>query len=94
MTHVVMFTLANAADRSEFLERLRSLVGAIPSLLDLECGSDESGKDSAADIVLITRHADAAGLASYVEHPTHQELVEWIRPRVTGRVVVDTSDLR
>jgi predicted protein tyrosine phosphatase len=44
-------------------------------------------------VLLLTRHQDAAGLQAYAEHPVHQELLTWIRPRIADRVVVDTADL-
>ncbi len=91
LTHAVMFTLTDPADAAEAVQRLRDLGGRIPSLLELQAGA--SGDGSAPHVLLVTRHADAQGLADYQEHPVHQDLLGWIRPRIAERRVVDTEDL-
>jgi hypothetical protein len=93
LTHVVLFTLTDSDDKPEALTRLRAMRGRIPSLLSLKCGGNSLTGPNASDIVLISEHADAAGLADYVEHPVHQELISWLRPRLSGRSVVDSTDL-
>ena len=91
LTHAVMFTLHDPADAAEAAARLRALAGRIPSLLAIEAGTSADG--SAPQVLLVTRHADAAGLRDYAAHPVHQELLVWIRPRIAERVAVDTVDL-
>ncbi len=91
LTHAVMFTLHNPADAEEAVARLRAMAGRIPSLLGIEVGTSADG--SAPHVLLLTRHADAAGLREYAEHPVHEDLLAWIRPRIAGRTVVDSSDL-
>lgn len=91
--HVVLFGVADKADIEPILEGLRGLRGKIPTLLDLQCGSKSVEKPNSADIVLITAHADEAGLAEYVGHPVHQEFLEWLGPRLSSRTVVDTDNL-
>lgn len=96
ITHVVLMRLNNQDDRNEALVRLRAMRGKIPSLLDLKCGTDLHHGDSAShafDLVLLTVHADAAGLAAYQAHPAHQEFANWVLPRRAGRAVVDSADL-
>lgn len=90
LTHAVMFTLHDPADAPEAADRLRAMVGQIPPLLGLTAGTSASG--GAPHLLLVTRHADADGLRAYAEHPVHQELLGWIRPRIADRVVVDTLD--
>lgn len=92
LTHAVLFTLTDAADAAEAAERLRAMVGRIPSLMSLEAGTSADG--SAPHVLLITRHEDADGLQEYQEHPVHQELLGWIRPRIAARAVVDSLDVR
>ena len=89
--HAVMFTLHDPADAAEAVERLRAMRGRIPSLLSLRAGA--ASGNAAPHLILITEHADAAGLADYAAHPVHQELLGWIRPRIADRTVVDTVDL-
>jgi Stress responsive A/B Barrel Domain len=91
LTHAVMFTLHDSADAPEAAGRLRALVGQIPSLLGIQVGTSADG--TSPHVLLLTRHADEAGLGEYQEHPVHQELLAWIRPRIAGRAVVDTVDL-
>ena len=91
LTHAVMFTLHDPDDAAEAVSRLRAMVGQIPALLDLQAGTSASG--SAPHVLLLTRHQDQAGLRAYAEHPVHQELLAWIRPKIADRAVVDSSDL-
>ncbi len=93
ITHVVMLSLVDSADRPELIKRLRALNGQIPSLLSLRAGSDALGDTGCADVVLISEHTDADGLNSYQVHPVHQEFIAWVRPRLSGRAVVDTAEL-
>lgn len=93
ITHIVLFTLIDQADREDAMDRLRSLRGQIPTLLSLECGADDLGGENHYDFALISTHPDGAGLADYQAHPVHLELLVWLRPRLSGRVVVDTSSL-
>ena len=91
-THAVMFTLHDPADADEAVSRLRAMAGRIPALLGIEAASSDSS--AAPHVLLITRHAHGDGLRAYTEHPVHQELLAWIRPRIAARVALDTTDLR
>ena len=88
-----MFELADNSDRDDVLARLRALRGQIPDLLALRCGADALATEGCADIVLITEHADPAGLQGYVDHPAHQQFAGWLRPKLSSRRAVDTDDL-
>lgn len=90
LTHAVMFTLHDPDDAAEAVARLRAMVGQVPALLDLQAGTSASG--GAPHVLLLTRHQDRAGLRAYAEHPVHEELLDWIRPRIVDRVVVDSAD--
>lgn len=81
--------LHDPADRIEAVERLRAMQGRIPSLLSLEVLADELGRDGAYDVYLRSTHADDRGLMDYVEHPAHVEVLQWLRPRLAARAVVD-----
>lgn len=93
LSHVVMFSFRNENDIEESLVRLRSLTGRIPSLRSIRCGRNSRQTPHSYDIVLISEHDSLAGLASYLEHPLHLELLEWLQPRITARAVVDTPKL-
>lgn len=89
LTHVVLFTIPDPADAAEAKKRLDSLVGKVPSLLSLQTGLHVGADPDAATLALITTHEDLAGLKAYNEHPDHVEVAQFIKPRRTGRVVVD-----
>jgi hypothetical protein len=89
ITHVVMMNLHHSADRLEAVEWLRALEGQIPELRSIEVLADELGRDGAYDLVLRSTHDDERGLVGYLEHPAHQELLVWLRPRLATRAVVD-----
>lgn len=91
LTHAVMFTLAEPGDAAEAAKRLRAMAGRIPSLLSIEAGTSADG--GAPHLLLVTRHDDAKALQDYQDHPVHQELLGWIRPRIVGRTVVDSVDV-
>lgn len=96
ITHVVLLGLTDADDCPEALDRLRALPAQIPELLTLRCGQAlaSSAATGGLNLVLITEHANEAGLAGYQDHPVHKEFLEWIQPRLATRAAVDTDDLR
>ena len=84
-----MMKLTDRADTVEAVERLRAMDGRIPDLLSIEMLADDLGRDGAYDLVLRSTHHDVAGLLGYLEHPEHQDLLGWLRPRLAARTVVD-----
>ena len=92
ITHVVMMKMQDPDDRYECAQRLLAMDGRIPSLLSLEVLTDNLRRDGAYDVVLRSTHEDAEGLQEYVDHPVHQELLTWLRPRLESRAVVDAGD--
>ena len=58
-------------------------------MMTVEVLIDDLGRPGAYDLVLRSTHSDEGGLHAYVEHPVHQELLEWLRPRLADRAVVD-----
>ena len=89
LTHAVMMKLTDRADTVEAVERLRALDGRIPDLLSIEVLADDLSRDGAYDLILRSTHRDEAGLLGYLEHPAHQDLLAWLRPRLAARCVVD-----
>jgi hypothetical protein len=69
--------------------RLESLQGAVPSLQRIEVGMDQSGKPAAMDMVLYSEFSSAEDLAAYAGHPEHLKVVEFVKPLVCDRAVVD-----
>jgi hypothetical protein len=91
ITHVVMMKMHDPADRVEAATRLRGMEGHIPDLLSIEVLIDTLGRSGAYDLVLRSTHTDEHGLVAYLEHPVHQEVLGWLRPRLADRAVVDAE---
>ena len=93
LTHTVMYRLTDPTDAVEATARIRQMRGAIPALKSLRTGTNACAGDAAYDVVLITEHDSEAGLQEYVAHPVHAELLTWLRPRISERASVDSTDL-
>lgn len=84
-----MMKLTDPSHCVEAVERLRNMEGKIPDLLTIEVLADGLDRDGAYDLVLRSTHHDESGLIGYLEHPEHQSLLSWLRPRLAARAVVD-----
>lgn len=94
ITHVVLLSLTDPADRAEAVTRLVQLPDSIPEITSLSVGTDTVGTEGASDLVLITTHVDSSSLSAYQSHTVHQEFLSWLRPRLASRAVVDSADLQ
>ena len=92
LTHVVLMTFADPSDAPEAKRRLEALPAEIPALRSLHVGLDVLGAPGSAHLCLTTTHESADTLREYQEHRVHVDLLGWLRPRLTGRVVVDHED--
>jgi len=89
LRHLVMFKFDEPSDVAECDVRLNAMFGRIPTCLSLETAKNVREHPFAYDLLLITTHEDLAGLMAYQDHPVHLEFVDWLNPRVAGRVVLD-----
>ena len=96
LKHIVMWRFKEEADGSskkdnvlKAKEMLENLVGKIDTLTSLEVGINVNPTPAAFDLVLTSVHPDQEGLDAYQVHPAHQEVVKFIVPVVSERVVVD-----
>jgi len=90
--HIVMWKFKDdviEADKLEMKRQLESLKGVVPTLIDIEIGKDIVGKDASKDMVLTTEFESMEGLAAYAGHPEHLKVVEFVKPLVCERAVVD-----
>ena len=89
--HVVMWRLHqnNPENRSIIRDLLNKLPSLIPELKSLKVGEDFNRSTVAFDLVLITEHADKAGLEKYQKHPEHVSVAQRITELTKERVVVD-----
>ncbi len=90
--HIVMWKFKNGVDERDRLEmkrRLEALLGVVPTLRKIEVGLDVSGKPAAMDMVLCTEFQTLEDLQAYAVHPEHRKVVEFVKPLVSDRAVVD-----
>lgn len=90
--HIVMWKFKDGipeADRLEMKRQLESLMGTVPSLVNIEVGLDVSGKDAAMDMVLYSEFNSMEDLAAYAGHAEHLKVVDFVKPLVCERAVVD-----
>ncbi len=89
--HVVLMKFQDDAHAPEAKHRLEALPAQIPQLLSLEVALDLVHSPASYDLCLITTHASLQTLSDYQTHPVHEEFGQWLRPLLTGRVVVDSE---
>lgn len=90
--HVVMWKFKNNvadADKREMKRRLEALKGVVPELVDIEIGLNVAAGDATKDMVLYSEFKTLEDLAGYAGHPEHLRAVEFVKPLVCERAVVD-----
>ena len=90
--HIVMWKFKDGvdeADRLEMKRQLEALKGVVPGLVDIEIGLDLSKKEASMDMVLYSEFQTLEDLAAYAVHPEHLKVVDFVKPLVCGRAVVD-----
>lgn len=91
ITHTVLLSFHDPGDAADAKRLLEELPGRIAALRSLWVGLDVLRTDSSSDLVLVTTHEDVPGLLAYQGHPAHEAFLEWLRPRVVARAVVDAE---
>lgn len=90
--HIVMWTFKDdvvEADKLEMKRQLEALKGVVPTLIDIEIGLDVVGGDASKDMVLYSEFASMDDLKAYATHPEHLNVVDFVKPLVSERHVVD-----
>ena len=90
--HIVMWKFKDEVaetDKLEMKRLLESLKGVVPSLKDIEIGMDLVGSDASKDMVLYSEFDSLEDLQAYAGHPEHLKVVEFVKPLVCERHVVD-----
>ncbi|MEN8254279.1 MAG: Dabb family protein [Verrucomicrobiota bacterium] len=90
--HIVMWKFKDEvaeAEKVEMKRQLEALKGVVPSLVDIEVGLDISNKEASMDMVLYSEFQTLEDLAAYAGHPKHLKVVEFVKPLVCERAVVD-----
>ena len=90
--HIVMWKFkveVAEADKLKMKRLLESLKGVVPSLKEIEIGMDVVGGDASKDMVLYSEFESLEDLQAYAGHPEHLKVVEFVKPLVSERHVVD-----
>ena len=70
-------------------EMLEELIDTVPTLKDIEVGLNFSNEDRAMDLSIITKFDSKEDLNLYAIHPTHQDVISFIKTVVEYTKVVD-----
>lgn len=89
LTHVVLFQFHRVQDAEKTKELLLSLQGKIPELRGIEVGVDVLRSERSYDLALITRFDSLFDMHAYQVHPSHQEVLAFIKTVVKASVAVD-----
>jgi hypothetical protein len=94
--HIVMWKLKaeahgnpKATNARLIKEKLESLNGKIPGLLQLEVGIDFAHGNGSSDVVLYSQFATRQDLDNYQCHPEHLAVAAFVREANDERRVVD-----
>jgi hypothetical protein len=93
ITHVVLMkfkTGTSSEKKHEAVERLKAMVGRVPSVRELEVGlHGAEPSPRASDLGLIVRLADLAALAEYADDPVHVNVKHFLAELLESATVVD-----
>lgn len=96
LRHVVAWTFKDShegLDKAAIIDRAAELLNrcetGVPSVRGWELGRATEGYEASHDLILISTFDDAAGLKAYIEHPVHQDVVEFLGKVRDQRVVID-----
>ena len=94
--HIVMWKLkdhAEGADRAanalEMKRRLDACAAIVPGIVAFEVALAQPGHEASCDVILYAVFEDAATLAAYAAHPTHQALMPFFKAVRDSRSCMD-----
>ena len=87
--HVVVFKAKENAPLEEFKRKIEDLKNHIPEILHIEVGIDIRFDKNPSDFCVITEVKDLKDLEIYATHPKHLEVIEFLKPFIVERRVVD-----
>lgn len=96
LKHIVMWKFSDEAEgmtkqqnMAIVTERLRGLIGVVPSLMALEIGEDVLHSGASYDMALICTFRDVDGMLAYRDDPNHRAVAEYIHKVIYDRVTAD-----
>jgi phage terminase large subunit len=87
--HVVVFKTKESAPLNEFKEKIENLKNEIKEIKSIEVGIDIGFDKNPSDFCVITEVENVKDLEIYANHPKHLEVIEFIKPYIKERNVVD-----
>jgi hypothetical protein len=93
--HIVLWKLAaddadtRALHAEQIAERLLALPPVIDDIQRMAVGPNVAYPQANWDLALVADFADVDALERYQVHPAHQEVVGFVRERVSDRAAVD-----
>ena len=94
--HVVMWKLkecAQGADKHENAQKIKTMLESlrwdIPEILRLEVGLDMLRAPDSFDVVLVSEFEDPEALETYLNHPQHKKVGEFVHSVKIEKKVVD-----
>jgi hypothetical protein len=87
--HVVIFKAKENAPLEEFKKRIEELKNDIPEIKHIEVGLDIRFDKNPSDFCVITEVEGEKELEVYATHPKHLKVIEFLKPYILERRVVD-----
>lgn len=90
--HVVIWSLHRPEEASRFKSILQGCRALVEGILEFDIGIRSEGLEANADVVLVSRFANAQALHDYQNHPHHLEVLRELGAMRSARHVVDYAD--
>ena len=90
--HIVMFNFKDENKKENLLkakEMLEALLERVPTLKSMEVGINFAQEERAMDLSLYSEFEDEEALKIYANHPSHLEVVAFIKSVASASKVVD-----
>ncbi|MDB5744175.1 MAG: Stress responsive alpha-beta barrel [Polaromonas sp.] len=89
LRHIVMWKLKDAADAPRFKAQLDSCQRLVPGMLTFEVAIRTAGLEANCDVVLYSVFDSREALATYQNHPHHQQVSQLLGALRETRSVLD-----
>ena len=92
VVHIVMFKFKEENKQANLIQgkqMLEELMGAVPTLRNMDVGVNFAKEERAMDLSIITTFESKEGLDAYAVHPEHLKVVDFIKQVVEYSKVVD-----
>jgi hypothetical protein len=91
--HIVMWKIKDGFNKDEIYEQIKekvlSLKEFIPEIKHIEVGRNITASINAYDVVLYSEFGSKEDLDTYLVHPEHVKVADFIKTVISDRKVVD-----